>query len=399
MGARYHPFLRHDAEIQACVIQMGMSGIKSPKGPQVPPTQLGRRMAQAADLAGNADGVASQSELKAISGTGAKKALSKVDGLSFQRAKEVDALIHSAGSESLATLDPQLKVLPPAMRRLALELDGLWGNSDGQLSAQEFERVAGYYLAALPFYFDDAQALLELADFLKLDDAGAPPAAQSSVLQLRLAVANADGAEVTEARPYRALLEEAIAEAEVPGAPGLLRDMVSHRPRYHRLSVLEHTASAVKAARAIAAEAGGDWRLAGATLLLHDIGKVLDRHARDDHDPGYSFFDHEGAGARWLRDRGVDPELVFQVKNHAMVRHSTADELRALAGGDQKRLGHMMLVYLSDQVAKGDTEGNMQSLSEQRPKVIALANEAGLDGARLFDFALDQIKSGAWRPD
>jgi putative nucleotidyltransferase with HDIG domain len=373
---------------------MGMAGIKTPKKPQLPPSALARRMAQAADLAGNADGVASKEELKEVAGPGAQKALAKVDGLSGKRARAADALIANAASESIQTLDPMLKALPASMRRLALELDALWGNSDGQITPGEMERVAGLYLAALPFYFDDAQALLELADVLKLNDGR--PAQQSSVLKLRLAVADTDTTEVTANRPYREILEEAIAESEVPGAPELLRDMLAHRPRYHRLSVLDHTAAAVKSAQALCDKAGVDWKLAGATMLLHDVGKVLDRHARDDDD-GYSFFNHEEAGARWLKEKNLDPELVFQVKYHAALRVGTLDEIREVAQDNPERIGRMVLVYLADQVAKGDTPGNLQSMQEQKAKVLALADQAGLDGPALFDAANDMIRSGAWK--
>ncbi|MBI5498510.1 MAG: HDIG domain-containing protein [Deltaproteobacteria bacterium] len=345
--------------------------------PSAPADPVARRLGVEADRKGNADGVASRAELDGLARSMQVKPGAAWDVDAAQRAATAKTL--AAETKSVATLDPELRAMPPALRRLALELDGIWGNADGKVTPAEVDRVARYYLSALPFFSADARSLLELAQYLKLDVAAAPV---RNVVDLRAALSRVDRKEETAAKPFRALFDEAVAQAEVPGAPELLRDTLRHSPRWHRLSILEHSAVAVDAARELSARAGVDWKAAGATMLLHDVGKILERQVRDG--AHFTFWDHEELGAQWLQDKGVDAEMFFLIQNHSVLRELTVDELEARCGGDRTRMARLAVVYVADQVAKGDTPDQLQSLAQQEPKIREFARRAGVDADALF---------------
>src|SRR5690606_15457159 len=119
---------------------------------------------------------------------------------------------------------------------------------------------------------------------------------------------------------------------------------------------------------------------AGATLLLHDVGKILERHAAG---RGFHYHDHEETGARWLEERGVPADVAFHVRHHADLRAKSVAEMVALCGSDE-RLRQAVIVYVADQVAKGVTPDQLVSFDEQAPKIAALSARCGLDADALF---------------
>lgn len=367
-------------------------------------TQMERKVLVAADRAGDADGITSQQEMAAMAETLESQVLPTFDLQATERKQAAAGLLGKVDEAGIETLAPELRALPTQLQRLALEVDSLWGNTDGELSVEEVDRVAKYYLSALPFFMEDASMLMELATHLgwaeALPSEGETGAKASSVVALQIALSKVDQAELEEAaslKPFRALFDEAIKDAEVPGAPELLRDAATHSPRWHRLSILEHTASTVRAAHALSEAVDRDWKDVGATMLLHDVGKILERKVRDE--PSHSafhFYDHEAIGARWLEERGIPDEMKFQIHNHCVLRKKSVDEMVALSGGDPQRLGNMVMVYVSDQLGKGDTPDQLESFDQQRDKIKTLAKMAGIDGERLLATA-DQLRN-EWYP-
>lgn len=347
------------------------------------PTDLrARRLLAAADLAGDADGRATRGELEAIRAR-AEKDVVRGDGHGAHgpaapRGDAYERALSSAAAHGpLPTLREPLARLPEPLRRLALEVDALWGDADGRVTTSELDRVARYTLAALPFFTKEAAAVVELAEYLGIDDG---PRAARGVLELRTAVAEVDREEVARGIAFRRLFDEAVATGEVAGLPELLRDAATHSPRWHGLSILEHTAVAAGAARSIARALDVEWRAAGATLLVHDVGKILERHAAGS---GFHYADHEELGARWLEERGVPPDVAFHVRHHSVLRERTVAEMIALCGTGQ-RLREALVVYVADQVAKGATPDQLASFDEQAPKIAALCARCGLDADQLF---------------
>lgn len=349
-----------------------------------PPDLAARRLTSAADLKGDADGVATKSELESLARDLETRSAADFDGDAAGRAARARRLVREAGADGVRTLDPVLERLPSPVRRLALQLDALWGDADGALTLEEIDRVASYYLSAVAFFHEDAERLLGLASRLGLaPDAPLPEA--GNLLELRTAVLGVTPDDVEKARPFRELLDEAIEASDIPGAPELLRDADLHSPTYHHLSVLDHTTMAVRAVDALCDRLGTSWPDGAAVMLLHDVGKVLDRVPRPDRGENhYSYWDHETEGAEWLKERGIDEDIVFQVRHHMVLRPSSAREVRAIAGGDRRRLAHMVIVYCADQLAKGATPAQIESFAEQRPKILELARDAGLDGDKLL---------------
>jgi len=353
-----------------------------------------RRLAVAADRAGNADGEATPGELKELSRTLEDRPKERFDRKADDRRDHARRLAIDSDSSPVTTLDPSLRAMPEAVRRLALEIDGLWGDADGSVSPAELDRVAGYYLAALPFFTGQAQRLLELAQLLGLGGADAPAIAPS-VHALRAQLARVDADAVTAARPFGELFSEAVAAADIPGAPGLLRDALQHSPRWHRLSILEHSAVAVDAVQALAERVGVEWQEAGATMLLHDVGKVLQRHWKR-RQKRFVYWDHDRVGARWLKQQRVPEEVLFQVRHHLDIHKMNVDEVIQAASYKPARVARMLLVIMADHVAKGDTDDQLQSMADKRDKVMALAQFAGIDGDALFDEA-DRLRA-RWFP-
>lgn len=342
-----------------------------------------RRMLAAADLAGDADGKVTRAELEGIQAAAAKGVVRTAEAgplghLSAEQADAYERATSAAARGPLPTLSEPLARLPAPLRRLALEMDALWGNADGQLSVEELDRVARFTLAVLPFFTKEASAVVELAEYLGLVE-GPRPA--NGVLALRLALAEVDKEEVARGAAFRALFDEAVAAGEVAGLPEMLRDAATHSPRWHSLSILEHTAVAVDAARSLASSLDVDWREAGATMLLHDVGKMLERYA---HERGFHYTNHESLGADWLERRGVSAEVAFHVRHHADLRTKSVEEMVALCGSGE-RLRQAILVYVADQVGKGVTPDQLESFREQAPKIAALCKVAGLDATALFE--------------
>jgi putative nucleotidyltransferase with HDIG domain len=341
-----------------------------------------QRLIAEADQRGNADGVADPCELKDLAHAMEANVAPAFDDTYVQRLEAVREL--SANPLGLPALDGALRKLPESLRRLALELDALWGNADGKVSVNEVDRVARYYLAALPFFTKNAADLLELARYLRLDGP-VPDRPPLGVLQLRTALATVDSARVGMNQPFRTLFDEAVRVSESPGAPELLRDAAMHSPRWHKLGILEHSSVAVRAGIDLSRAVQLDWRDAGATMLLHDIGKMLEREV--EHQAGvraFAFTDHESMGAQWLKARGVSDELAFQVQHHRDLRALTVEQMIELSGGNNERLARMVVVYVADQVAKGDTPDQMASFTRETPKILALAEHAGIDGQALL---------------
>jgi hypothetical protein len=339
-----------------------------------------------ADRRGNANGSASKGELEKIRGRAQMEAVPGVPDpihTAGARSDALDAAIGSVKHKGVQTLDPALKKLPTAVRKLALEIDGLWGNADGNVSLEELDRVAKYYLAALPYFTPEAGALLELAEFLGYDKG---PAQAKSVVELRGALAHVDKREVEDGKQFRAMFDEAIESCDVAGAPELIREAAEHNPRWHSLGILEHTAVAVDAAREVGQALGVDWRHLGATMLLHDVGKLLQRgFVDDDGESGrYHFWEHEGIGAGWLQAHGVDPGMMFHVRYHSVLRENTEQEMISLCG-TKERLTEALAVYIADQVAKGIEPAQLQSFDGEREKITHLAEHCGVDPQVLFD--------------
>lgn len=339
-----------------------------------------RRLAAEADLKGNADGVAEGAELSSVVAELAAKGAAGFDLEAGKRLQTARRLANSASTTPIATLDSRLQRAPEAVRRLALEIDTRWGNADGSTSLEEINRVATYYLAALPFFGGDAGTLLELSSYLGFDKniGSSLMPRTSSLFDLRCSLRTLSDEEVQCGRPFRELFDEAVAAGERPGDPELLRDLLLHSPRWHQLSILEHTAVAVDVARALSEAAGLDWRDSGGTMLLHDVGKVLDRSV-DPTSKEHHFTDHDENGARWLEERGISGEIAFQIRHHGAMREKSVAGLTELAGGDRDRLARMVVVYLADQTAKGRTPEQLRSLAKQMPKLRQLGEKAGLD--------------------
>lgn len=348
---------------------------------------LAGRLHADADRLGDADGVATAGELAAVAAQ-IRADAPHFDRTARARADHAQALGQAAVQAPVTTLPASLRSLPEATRRLALEIDALWGNADGQITPDEVDRVARFTLATLPMFGGEASALLAIADQLGFVD-NVPPAAQPHVLALRTAVLSQDAETVAKNRPYRALFDEAMAIADRPGAPELLRTAGQHNPNWHSLSILEHTAAAADAIATLCAKTGLDWPEAPGVMLLHDVGKILDRQARpEDASRDWSFWDHEHAGAAWLDGRGVDERTRFHVAHHADLRSMNRYALQGLAGGPA-RLAEMLVVYVADQVAKGDRPAQIQSFKDQAPKIRALCDKAGIDADALFAAADD----------
>lgn len=342
-----------------------------------------RRLLAEADRLGNADGIASTEELENVAEALQETPSFDVTGQS--RRDKVVSLLGQANEVPPATLDPTFQSLPTPLRRLALEVDGLWGDANGQISPEEFGRVVEFTLSALPFFTDKADALLELAQHLGFDQPDSKVA--PSVMKLQMALAQVDAQEVENNRPFRQLFDEAVEAGEQIGAPELLRDALLHSPRWHRFSILDHTAKAVEAVRDLSQTVGMEWENAGASMLLHDVGKILERNTKSPDASGrprFHYFDHEAAGAEWLESRGLDPDIAFHVRNHAEIRNVSTDEIVELAEGDPDRLAEMVVVYVADQVAKGNTDDQVESFESMRPKLLDLAQQAGLDGEALL---------------
>lgn len=357
-----------------------MTRIRDGRPPITAPDDTRRRLLAEADRRGNADGRVEPGELGRLVGELERRGADRFDAGAEARLQQARTLA-ADGTLSASTLEPELQRAPEPVRRLALEVDALWGNADGRVSIDELDRVAAFYLAALPFFGAQAATLLELASALGAARPAADPVAPS-VLALRAAVQRLDSDACVAAQPFASLFEQALAEGDVPGAPGYLRDPLLHSPRWHRLSVLEHTAAAVDAARQLAATVGVDWREAGATMLLHDVGKLLDRVAKPSE--GFNYFDHEALGAAWLAERGLPEELRFQIASHLEIHRRSADELIALCAGDRGRVARLVIVACADSVAKGDTPEQVANFEQAVPKLRALARHAGLDDARLL---------------
>ncbi|MFH1808376.1 MAG: HDIG domain-containing metalloprotein [Pseudomonadota bacterium] len=350
--------------------------------------ELRRRLSSEADRRGNADGTADTTELHALATELQHRGTDRFDADAALRLSQAQDL--AAGGPGRAhTLDPALMRAPEPLRRLALEVDALWGNADGQVSVDELERVAATYLGALPFFSAQAETLVELARYLgtagRTQDVVAP-----SVVALRSALSRLDGSEVGAARPFAELFSEALAQGDIPGSPDYLRDAAMHSPRWHRLSILEHTAMAVDAATHLSRAAGVDWKEAGAAMLLHDVGKLLDRFPK--RHGGFNYFDHEEAGARWLQQRGLPEDLRFQVEHHLEIHRRSVDELIELCGGDRGRIARLLVVACADSVAKGDTPDQLGNYAEMVPKLRALARFAGIDGQALLD-EVDRLRA------
>jgi putative nucleotidyltransferase with HDIG domain len=356
-----------------------------PTDPSAPRPLADRRLSAAADLAGDADGIASPDELSKLAGGLEAATPAGFDGDHMERAERAAALAQTVPAAGLETLDPVLRRLPAPVRRLSLQIDALWGNADGELTLEEIDRVAGHYLRAVAFFADDAQQLLSLAGALGIDLDAVAPAEAENVLALRAATQRLDRDEVGAARPFRELFREAVRESDIPGSPDLLRDASLHSPTWHHLSILEHSTMAVRAISQLRDAMGLDWPEAPAVMLLHDVGKILDRVPRPDRgEDHYSYWDHEAVGAEWLKTRGVDEDIVFHVRHHMVVRPESADHIRALAGGDKDRLARMLVVFCADDVAKGLLEPQMESFEENRSKILELARDAGIDGEELI---------------
>ncbi len=348
------------------------------------PGALERRLLAAADRAGNADGLVGKAELARLVKQLESRPPASFDRDAEKRLEVARRLLSEAPAQPLSTLEPALRSMPEAVRRLALEIDALWGDADGQVQVEELDRVARYYLAVLPYFSAKAEDLLALASLLKLGS-GADQASASGVVALRAAVAKLDSDQASSARPFGELFGEALQAAEIPGAPGLLREALQHSPRWHRLSILEHTAAATEAAHALAEAAGVDWQEAGATLLLHDVGKLLSRHAKERHgELRFYYWDHEEVGARWLKQRQVPAELLFQIQNHLEIHRREAAEIIDLAGGDPARVARMLVVAAADSLGKGDTSHYLESWAKLQPRFLELAAFAGLDGPAML---------------
>ncbi len=355
------------------------------KIPTTDVAHVARRLAQAADLQGNRDGVASPSEIKGLRVPDNLQDWT-LDGENDAGRAAYQALQGTAEATTVRTLAPALVALPPALRGLALELDAVWGDSDGHLSAAEIDKVARFTLAALPFFVPDAEAIIELAGALGYggEGDGAPLA---NVLNLRLALAQVPAGTAEKNAPFRALLDEAIQQSDAVGMPELLRNAARHNPRYHSLSVLEHTAYAVKAIDALNTAAGTSFDAGPAIMLLHDVGKIIDRQLWTHDDGsllGYSFKGHEAAGAAWLEARGFDADMLLHVRFHGDYRTMDADEIRGLCT-DEQTLGEAMLVLLADSLAKGNQPATVESIDAELPKIATLLEEAGLDSELVID--------------
>lgn len=341
-----------------------------------------RRLLAAADLAGDADGRVTRDELEGIQAAASKsvvrgEGVEPEDPLSRAQADAYERAMSVTERGSLATLSEPLARLPAPLRRLALEVDALWGDADGQVTTEELDRIARYTLAALPFFTKEAAAIVELAEYLGFDEG---PRVAEGVLALRVALAEVDRDEVARGSAFKALFDEALAAGEVAGLPEMLRDAATHSPRWHSLGILEHTAVAVAAARSLSRSLDMDWRAAGATLLLHDVGKILERHAAE---RGFHYGGHEELGARWLEERGLPDDVAFHVRHHADLRGKSVEEMVALFESDE-RLQQAIVVYVADQIAKGVTPDQLASFDEQAPKIATLCARSGLDPAALF---------------
>jgi len=303
-----------------------------------------------------------------------------------ERRRRAERLLHTMGA-GIPSLDPSLRKLPDSLRRLALEIDALWGNADGKITTVEIDRMAHLYMAAMPFFYKDARLLLKMARQLNLD-------MDASLEAMRATMPEVTKADLVAAKPFRALFYDAVAQAELPGAPELIRDAKQHSPQWHQLSILEHTAAAVHAAKQLKKVAGPAGDGCEATLLLHDVGKILRRdvESADPKSPRFSFWGHTGWGADWLEKRQLPPRMVELIRNHDLIRHvKSAEELIDRLGGDRDTVGALVLVYLADQAAKGGTPDQLASLAKEQPKLVALARYAGMEPDALFA-AVDEAR-------
>ncbi len=374
-------------------------------------------VAQVADLHGNRDGLTSSSELRTFADSLKLHRNYAGDGLEFRQVQRaIAALGHprsptstdtarNPGSQGIAGLSPRL-------REIAMNIDTVWGNADGRVHQAEISKVAAYYLPALAYFTDEAAQLIELAQALSLSDAPIVGTLHRELNGLK----DCPSRNLLHAR---ALLDEAIAEADLPGAPSLLRDVRYHSPQWHGLGVLQHITTSVAAVEALAdtladtiagtladtiADTTADTKaplssgevLAGpnakqrlsSTMLLHDIGKVLGRRGVSSAAArSYRFTDHEHEGADWLRQRNLDPDILWLVENHMIIRPNSAQSVIASCGNDASRVGELVMVYVADQVAKGNTPDQLKSFEQQTPKLRELCKFAGLDAGKLLERA------------
>jgi hypothetical protein len=286
------------------------------------------------------------------------------------RLEKARALLE-APPPALRTVAPQLDALPAPLRRLALEIDALWGNADGKISLQEFQRVSGYYLAAGSMFTDRIVELIELGEHLGLADA---------VRDLRAQLAQLEAPTETM-KQARELFDLAVAEGELPGRPQALRSADLHSPRYHQLSILEHSVNAVHAMKELCELAGRDWKDPAAVMLLHDVGKVL---AFNSHWGAKTFHEHDRVASTWLEHQGAAESIIYAVRHHEEMRTLNVAALEAKLGGDRDRLALMTLIYLADASAKGQTPDQLASFESELPKVRELCQRARLDAQALI---------------
>lgn len=337
-----------------------------------------------ADLRGDADGLASCEDVHTLVSDWTRDSLPTYDWLALERLNVAEQLLEESRSQRSITLSSTLRQQSLSLRRLALEINGLWGTANGHIACVEIERVARFYLFAWPFFKAESAVLVELARVIDcFETLSQQP--DSFLHRLHYALHSAPQELTTLELQARSWFDEALIHSEVPGSPEYMRDVENHSPKWHSLSILEHVAVAIRGVRALSDAIHFEWREGPATMLLHDVGKILTRQLRADgvHST-FTFWDHEPEGAAWLQQRGADSHLVFQVAHHAVLRELPFEELKELARHDAQCIAQMVIVYCADQLGKGNTPPQRQSFTLQYEKILALARYAEIDGIALI---------------
>lgn len=328
----------------------------------------------------------------------------------------LNKLRRAVGSREVQALDEaQCGQLPSYFKALAARVDGLWGRADGRVEQDEIDRAGLFLLAAARFYRDQGELLLDLAEQLGLHESRVMTSLDAKLQALNgerrpspakiIRLCRRTGWSYPKARAElekelqppidrrwaRNIFEDVLASTDIPGLPELLREARTHSRKWHQFGVLHHIAVGVHNVEILAAAVGIDFTSAPDIMLLHDIGKMLSRELKPAkrrdavfQEEGtksfkYSFHGHEDRGADRLAELGVDEYFVFHVRHHGTLRYITADdpedrrralpffrdvlpELSASADRpfrDHGRTGRellreMVIIYVADQMAKGD---------------------------------------------
>jgi putative nucleotidyltransferase with HDIG domain len=148
-------------------------------------------------------------------------------------------------------------------------------------------------------------------------------------------------------------------------------------------SLLRHAMAVEAALRRYAGRFGDDAELWGVTGLLHDFD-----YERWPNPP-----DHTREGARLLRERGVDEEIVGAILSHAewnQAEYPLDRPLRKALFAVDELCGFILAVaYVRPERLQGMTAGSVRKKMKQKSFAAAVRREDTERGAQLLELPLD----------